>query len=82
MYGSMYVLFCHVMYGCFLCILYAYVCMYLCICVFIFVYIYVCVSVHVYACVYVCVGTRVCLLVMFVLQISRLLPLGLALLFG
>ena len=47
----MFVLFCHVMYGCFLCILYAYTCMYLCICIF------VCVSVQIYACVYVCVGT-------------------------
>ena len=53
MYVSMYVLFCHVLYGCFVCILYAYICMYLCICIFaclyicmfyVNVYLYVCIS--------------------------------------
>ena len=52
-YVSMYVLFCHVLYGCFVCILYAYICMYLCICIFaclyicmfyVYVYLYVCIS--------------------------------------
>ena len=57
MYVSMYVLFCHVMDGCFLCILYAYICMYLCICVFVCMYMYVCASVRIYACAYVYVGT-------------------------
>ena len=57
MYVSVYVLFCHVIYGWFLCMLYAYICMYLCISIFVCVYICVCASVHIYACVYVCVGT-------------------------
>ena len=52
MYVSMYVLFCHVMYGCFVCVLYAYICMYLCTCIFVCVNIYVCESVCRYACVY------------------------------
>ena len=55
------VLFCHVMYGCFVCILYAYICMYLCICIlciFVYVYINVCASVQIYTFVYVCAGTH------------------------
>ena len=61
MYVSMYVVFCHAMYGCFVCILYAYMCMNLCICIFVCVYIYVCASVHICGCVCVCVGTHFCL---------------------
>ena len=52
----MFVLFCHVMYECFVCVLYAYI-MYLCICISVCVYIYVWESVCRYACVYLCVGT-------------------------
>ena len=65
MYVSMYVLFCHVLYGCFVYILYAYICMHLCICIlayiYIYIYIYVCSSVYVYACLYVGAGTDFCL---------------------
>ena len=42
MYVSMYVLFCHAMYGCFECVLYAYICMYLCICILVCVYVCMC----------------------------------------
>ena len=60
------VLFCHVMYGRFVCILYAYICMYLCICIFcifVCVCIYVCASVHIYIFVsmYVLVHTVICI---------------------
>ena len=63
MYVSIYALFCHVLYRCFVCMLYAYIyiCMYLCICIFVCVYIYACSSMYIYAFVYVCVGTHFCL---------------------
>ena len=65
MYISMYVLFCHVIYGCFVCILYVciyiyiyiYIYIHIYIYIYIYIYVYVCASVCIYACVYVCVGT-------------------------
>ena len=66
---SMYVLFCHVMYGCFVCILYAYICMYLCICIFACV----CAYMHVHLCaymlvpMYVLVQTFVCMILIYLI---------------
>ena len=58
MYVSIYALFCCVMYRCFVCIWYAYICMHLCISIFVCVYIYVRAPVYIYACVYVCFRTH------------------------
>ena len=54
MYDYMYVLFCHVLYGCFVCILYIvciymYVFMYMCICMFVYMHVLcICIFVYVY----------------------------------
>ena len=80
MYVSMYI--CSVL-SCFVIVcIYMYVFMYMFICIC--VYIDVCSSVYIYACLNVFVGTFICIKViyLFVLQISRLLPPGLTLLFG
>ena len=56
MYVFMYVLFCHVLYGCFcmyiVCI-YMYVFMYICMCICMFyVYLYVCIYMYIHVCPY------------------------------
>ena len=33
-----------------------YICIYVCVCIYVYIYIYICIRAYVYICVYICVG--------------------------